>query len=88
MSEELHWIVEPPGIFRGYNLLHRIGLDRNKRDQFLRHPHFAANAASREKQDSRALAPTYVTAPLKFFEPIVMRLFERSLSSIDKAAID
>ncbi len=84
----MHSIVEPPGIFQGYNFFHLIGLYRNKRDQFLGRLHFAATADFIAKHDSPAFARPYDTAPLNFFEPMVMRLFERPLNGIDKAAID
>lgn len=88
VSEELHWITEQHGIFQGYNFFHYVGLDRHKRDQFRGHPHFEATAEFIELYDSPAFDPNYDTAPLSFFEPMVMRLFEQPLSSIYKAAIE
>lgn len=88
ISSELHWMVEQHGIFQGYNFFHYIGLDRNKRDIFRGHPQFEATAEFVELYDSPAFDPGYDSAPLSFFEPMVMRLFERPLNSIYQAAIE
>lgn len=88
VSPELHWIVEQHGIFQGYNFFHHVGLDRNKRDMFRGHPQFEAAAEFIQLYDSPAFDPAYDSVPLSFFEPMVMRLFERPLSSIYQAALD
>lgn len=84
VSEELHWITQNHGIFQGYNFFHHIGLDRNMRDKFQGHEHYAATAEFIEKYDCPAFDPDYDCAPLEFFEPMVMRLFEKPLTSIYK----
>lgn len=86
VSEELHWITQHHGIFQGYNFFHYIGLDRNMRDQFAEHPHAAACAEFVEKYDCPAFDPNYDTAPLAFFEPMVMRLFEAPKTGIYRNA--
>jgi predicted HD phosphohydrolase len=88
VSEELHWIVEHHGIFQGYNFFHFIGLDRDMRDKFAGHPHYAATAEFIEKYDCPAFDPAYDSAPLEFFEPMVMKLFERPKSGVYKRAMD
>lgn len=87
VSEELLWIVQHHGIFQGYNFFHFIGLDRNMRDQFASHEHYAATAEFIEKYDSPAFDPAYDTLPLSFFEPMVLRLFERPRTSIYQQAL-
>lgn len=87
VSEELHWIVEQHAIFQGNNFFHFIGLDRDKREMFRGHPHFGATAEFVERYDSPAFDPGYDSAPLTFFEPMVMSLFERPRNSIYQAAI-
>ncbi len=82
VSEELHWICEKHGIFQGYYFFHHLGLDRDMREQFRGHPHFEACAEFCEKYDQTAFDPAYDTAPLAFFEPMVMRLFEFPKRSI------
>jgi predicted HD phosphohydrolase len=88
VSEELRWITEQHGIFQGYNFFHHLGIDRNLRDRFHGHPHYEATAEFIDKYDSPAFDPDYDTAPLEFFEPMVMRLFALPLTSIYREALD
>lgn len=88
VSEELHWIVEHHAIFQGYNFFHLVGLDRNERDRFRGHAHYQATADFIEKYDCPAFDPNYDTAPLEFFEPMVMRQFEKPQDSIYKTAFE
>ncbi len=87
VSEELHWITQHHGIFQGYNFFHYIGLDRNMRDQFSGHPHAAACQEFIDKYDCPAFDPAYDTAPLSFFEPMVMKLFSYPQNSVYKRAM-
>lgn len=87
VSEELRWITEHHGIFQGYNFFHHLGLDRNMRDRFADHPHAAACQEFIDKYDCPAFDPNYDTAPLAFFEPMVMKLFERPINSVYKKAM-
>ncbi len=87
VSEELHWIVQHHGIFQGVNFFHHIGLERDMREQFRGHEHFAATEEFINKYDCPAFDPDYDTLPLSFFEPMVMKLFERPLNSIYKKAM-
>lgn len=88
VSEELHWIVQHHGIFQGYNFFHYIGLDRDMREQFRGHEHFQATADFIEKYDCPAFDPDYESLPLSFFEPMVMKLFEKPKASIYKRAME
>lgn len=54
---------------------------------FRGHPMFEAKAEFVELYDSPAFDPACNSAPLSFFEPMVMRLFQRPLNSIYQAAI-
>ncbi len=87
VSEELHWIVQNHGIFQGVNFFHHIGLDRDMREKFRDHEHFAATEEFINKYDCPAFDPEYDNLPLEFFEPMVMKLFERPLNSIYKRAL-
>ncbi len=87
VSEELHWIVVHHGIFQGINFFHHIGLDRDMREKFRGEEHFAATEEFIEKYDCPAFDPDYDTLPLEFFEPMVMKLFQRPLNSIYKRAL-
>jgi predicted HD phosphohydrolase len=87
VSEELHWIVQHHGIFQGKNFFHHIGLDPDMREKFRGHEHFAATEEFVEKYDCPAFDPNYDSLPLEFFQPMVMKLFERPLNSIYKDAM-
>lgn len=82
VSEELHWITAQHGIFQGYYFFQYVGLDRDLREKFRGHPHFEACADFCEKYDQTAFDPAYESAPLDYFEPMVMKLFERPVHSI------
>ena len=84
ISEELHWITAHHGIFQGYYFFHYLGMDRDMRENFRGHAHFEACAEFCEKYDQAAFDPDYDSAPLSFFEPMVMKLFERPKQSIYK----
>jgi predicted HD phosphohydrolase len=88
VSEENLWITQHHGIFQGYNFFHYIGLNRDMREQFKGHEHYQATADFIEKYDCPAFDPNYDTAPLSFFEPMVMKLFEKPKASIYKKAFD
>ena len=76
VSEELHWICAHHGIFQGHYYFHHLGMDRNQRDRFQGHPHFEACAEFCERYDQTAFDPAFESAPLAFFEPMVLKLFE------------
>jgi len=88
VSEENLWITQHHGIFQGYNFFHYIGLNRDMREQFKGHEHYQATADFIEKYDCPAFDPNYDAAPLSFFEPMVMKLFEKPKNSIYKKAHD
>lgn len=82
VSEENRWIAGNHGAFQGYYYFHHLGMDRNLRDKFDGHPHFAACAEFCEKYDQSAFDPAYESAPLEFFEPMVMRVMSRPKQSM------
>ncbi len=88
VSEKLNWIVQNHGVFQGHNFFHHIGLDRDMRDQFKGHEWYDDAVEFIEKYDCPAFDPDYDTLPLEFFEPMVMKLFERPLSSIYQKAVE
>jgi len=75
VSEANLWMVEKHGIFQGYYFFHHVGLDRNMRDQFRGHPHFARTEEFCAEYDGPAFDPRGETLPLSFFEPMLRRLF-------------
>ena len=84
VDDRLHWIAEKHGIFQGYYFFHYIGLDRDMREAFRGHAHFEDTARFCELYDQTAFDEDYETAPLSFFDPRVMKLFERPKQSIYK----
>ena len=87
VDDDLHWMVQQHGIFQGYYFFHHLGLDRDMRDQFRDHPDFEYTAQFCHLYDQNSFDPAYDTAPLSFFEPMVMKLFERPRQSIYKDAL-
>jgi predicted HD phosphohydrolase len=87
VSDELLWITQHHGIFQGYNFFHFIGLNRDMHEQYKGHDHYQATADFIEKYDCPAFDPNYDSAPLDFFEPMVMKLFEKPKNSIYKKAM-
>jgi len=87
VSEEEHWICQMHGIFQGYYFFEYLGLDRDMREQYRGHPHFEATADFCAKYDQTAFDPAYDTAPLEFFEPMVMKLLMVPQTSIYKKAM-
>ena len=88
VSEEEHWICQNHGAFQGYYYFHHLGMDRNIRDRFEDHPHYAACAEFCEKYDQAAFDPDYDSEPLEFFEPMVRRVFERPVNSMYAKAVE
>ncbi len=82
VSEEVHWICENHGAFQGYYYFHYVGMDRNVRENFRDHPHFAACAEFCEKYDQAAFDPAYDTLPLEYFEPMVQRVMAKPVRSM------
>lgn len=76
------WMVEHHGIFQGYYFFHYVGLDRNLRDRFADHPHFARTAEFCERYDSPAFDASAETLPLAVFEPMLRRLFAAPRRSV------
>ena len=87
VSEELHWIVKHHAIFQGANFFHFVGLDPEMRQKYADSPYFEATREFIDKYDCPAFDPEYDSLPLEFFEPMVMRLFERPMNSLYKEAI-
>ncbi|MBS0504934.1 MAG: HD domain-containing protein [Proteobacteria bacterium] len=82
MPEEYHWIAAQHGVFQGYYFFHYLGMDRDLRESFRGHPHFEACAEFCEKYDQAAFDPAYDSAPLQFFEPMVMRVMSAPRQSM------
>jgi predicted HD phosphohydrolase len=82
VSEENHWMVEKHGIFQGYYFFHHIGMNRDMREQFRGHPHFARTEEFCAKYDGPAFDAAATPRPLAFFEPMLRNVLARPKRSI------
>lgn len=82
VSEQNHWMVANHGVFQGYYFFEYLGLDKNLRDNFKDHPHYAYTAQFCHLYDQAAFDPAYESEPLEFFEPMVERLFSKPKTSM------
>ena len=87
VSDANLWMVQNHGIFQGYYFFHHIGLDRNLREQFRGHAHFARTEEFCALYDNPAFDPKAEALPLSEFEPLVRRVFGNVRNSVYKAAI-
>ena len=87
VSDENLWMVQHHGIFQGYYFFHHIGLDRDLREQFRGHAHFARTEEFCALYDNPAFDPKAEALPLSEFEPLVRRMFGNVRNSVYKAAI-
>ena len=77
VSEKTHWIVEKHGEFQAYYYAHHLGGNRNKRDKYKKHKYYQACVEFCEKYDQSSFDPNYKSYSLKFFKPIVKKIFSR-----------
>jgi predicted HD phosphohydrolase len=87
VSEANHWMVQNHGIFQGYNFFHHIGLDRNLRDNFKGHEHYARTEEFIALYDNPAFDAKAETLPIAEFELMVRRVFAQPRQSVYKAAL-
>ena len=77
VSEKTHWIVEKHGEFQTYYYAHYLGGDKNKREKYKDHEYYQDTVDFCEKYDQNSFDPNYESLPLKFFEPMVKKIFSR-----------
>ena len=77
VSERTHWIIEKHGEFQTYYYAHYLGGDKNKREKYKDHEFYQDTIDFCEKYDQNSFDPNYKSLPLKFFEPIVKKIFSR-----------
>ena len=87
VSEANHWMVQHHGIFQGHYFFHHLGMDRDMRDQFKDHPHYAHTAEFCERYDNPAFDPKGETLPIEHFMPMLERVMAQPKQSIYKAAL-
>ena len=82
------WMVQSHGIFQGYNFFHHIGMNRDMRDMFKGHAHYARTEEFIELYDNPAFDPKGETLPITEFEPMLRRVFAQPRNTIYKAALE
>lgn len=88
VSDQNHWIIEHHGIFQGYYYFHHMGMDRYERERYRGHPAFQACADFCHKYDQNSFDPSYDTAPIEHFEPMVQRLFAKPPFGVKRASME
>jgi len=78
VSEKTTWIIEKHGIFQMYYYAHHYGHDKNEREKYKDHPYYKDCVNFCARWDQASFDPNYETIPLKDFEPMVNRIFNRS----------
>jgi predicted HD phosphohydrolase len=76
VSDANHFMVEAHGIFQTYQMMRHTS-KRDIRDSIRSHRHFAYAEEFSARYDCPAFDPHRETRPLRFFEPLVHRLFAR-----------
>jgi predicted HD phosphohydrolase len=74
ISEANHWMLAHHHCFQGYYYFQHLGLDRDMREQFRGHPHFARTLKFCEAYDDKAFDPGLDTLPIEAFVPILRRV--------------
>jgi len=74
VSDEIAWIVRYHGLFQAYYYAHHFAEDRNARERYSGHPHYAACVRFCEEYDQNSFDPGYAAEPVSFFEPMVRRV--------------
>ena len=77
VSERTYWVVRQHGLFQSYYYAHHMGGDRNARDRYIDHPWYQDAVDFCHRWDQSSFDPKYDSLPLKFFEPMVRRVFAR-----------
>lgn len=87
VSEANHWMIRHHGIFQGHNFFHHVGLDRDMRDRYRDHPHYARTVEFIDRYDSPAFDADAQTYAIGVFEPMVRRVFAAPKRSLYRSAV-
>ena len=77
VSEKTHWIIEKHGEFQMYYYAHHLGGNKNQREKYKGHKYYQATIDFCENWDQKSFDPNFKTLPLKSFEPLVKKIFNR-----------
>jgi len=88
VTEANLWMVQHHGIFQGHYFFHHLGMDRDMREQFRGHEHFARTEEFCALYDNLAFDPKAETLPLSEFEPMLRRVMAQPRNTIYKFDVD
>ena len=77
VNEKTHWIIEKHGEFQMYYYAHHLGGNKNQREKYKGHKYYQATIDFCENWDQKSFDPNFKTLPLKSFEPLVKKIFNR-----------
>ena len=77
VSEKTYWIILHHGLFQTYYSAHHLNGDRNARDKFKDHKYYKATIDFCENYDQCSFDPNFKSMSLKYFEPLVKKIFAR-----------
>ena len=75
MSEKMCWIVRTHPTFQVFHYGHKLGIDRDARDQYRDHQWYQDGVEFSAKYDNNCFDPGYEALPLETFVPMVERVF-------------
>lgn len=78
VRDEVTWVIAQHGLFQTYYYAHHLGGDRHRRDKFEDHPWYSACVRFCE-WDQASFDPDYPTQSLEHFEPLVRRMFLKTV---------
>ena len=70
-----YWMVAHHGIFQGYYFWQHIGLNKNARDEYRDHEHYALTEEFCAKYDQVSFDTGYKSEPLEHFVPLLHKFF-------------
>ena len=77
ISERNAWMLKHHGLFQFHHCHEHPEVDPRERERWRGHPHFDWTADYVARYDQNAICPSYDTAALDVFEPMVRRVFAR-----------
>ncbi|GAB4176416.1 MAG: hypothetical protein OHK0024_13760 [Thalassobaculales bacterium] len=77
VSERNHWMLAHHQIFQAWHCPTYPGIERDGRERFRGHPHFAWTARFVALFDQNTIDPGEECLPIEAFAPMVHRLFDR-----------
>ena len=75
VREELCWMVQHHPVFQLHYFSYLSQEDRDRRDRWRDHEHYAITAEFCERYDQASFDPDYPTESIEVFEPMVRRVF-------------